>query len=231
VKDHGLTTCLVECAKRVKKDRWREYFGSGVMLFDIEKARKENLTDKSCRYLFTQENYKNLYKGLFFEDQDALNAVCIDNVKLLDEKWNSVVRIVILFPLKIDCVIHYAGPDKPWNSTIYLADLWWEYAEKTPFYSDIIIENMRTIVFHKIFVWSSYFCAILIDWLHLGRFVQNFPIILTYLNFVVKKEKMAAYKHLTKFIRSQSQFYFNSCFSFVRKKSNFKSYDHQTTDL
>ncbi len=56
------------------------YFNSGVMLIDMENWRKENIQEKVMRFL-------NAYQVLC-PDQDALNAVFKDEVKILPYRWN-----------------------------------------------------------------------------------------------------------------------------------------------
>lgn len=56
------------------------YFNSGVMLIDVENWRKENIQEKVMHFL-------NCYHVLC-PDQDALNAVFKDRVKILPYQWN-----------------------------------------------------------------------------------------------------------------------------------------------
>jgi lipopolysaccharide biosynthesis glycosyltransferase len=128
----------VEYAQSVRGNKWREYFNSGVLLFDVKKAMKEDIGNRCLEYLFSRKNDA----GAFAEDQDALNAVCISNLKLMEYKWNAQAFYPEenLIPGKDILIMHYACP-KPWKYNIGFGDLWWKYAEKTPYYRRLVLEK------------------------------------------------------------------------------------------
>ncbi|MDR2107326.1 MAG: glycosyltransferase family 8 protein, partial [Holosporaceae bacterium] len=131
----------------IRGNKWREYFNSGVLLFDVKKAMKEDIGNRCLEYLFFLKNDA----GVFAEDQDALNAVCISNLKLMEYKWNAQAFYPEenLIPGKDVLIRHYMGP-KPWKHNIGFGDLWWKYAEKTPFCKEIISQNRPSIMFDMI---------------------------------------------------------------------------------
>ncbi|MDR2106932.1 MAG: glycosyltransferase family 8 protein [Holosporaceae bacterium] len=140
----------------IRGDKWREYFNSGVLLFDVKKAMKEDIGNRCLEYLFSHKNDD----GKFFEDQDVLNAVCTDNLKLMDWKWNfqAFFPEENLIPGKDVLIRHYVGP-KPWKHNIGFGDLWWKYAEKTPFCKQIISQNRLSIMYYMIFNYVN--CAVI----------------------------------------------------------------------
>ena len=99
-----------------------------------------------------------------FVDQCILNIVCENKVKFLDAKWNvenhlHVWRKDLINELPNDIYqeyennlqqakfLHYTGSEKPWqNPASFNADLWWKYAQKTPFYEEIIYKNAKKYI-------------------------------------------------------------------------------------
>jgi lipopolysaccharide biosynthesis glycosyltransferase len=92
------------------KEKWKkkEYFNAGVLLFDIEKAIKICLTTRCLDYLSAQ----SADQKEFFEDQDALNVVCHDDVKLIDDMWNFSSDSDFVTE-KCVLIIHFMGAPKP----------------------------------------------------------------------------------------------------------------------
>lgn len=103
------------------------YFNSGVMLIDVENWRKENVQEKVMHFL-------NAYHVLC-PDQDALNVVFKDRVKILPYQWNLMWNNMVdpkyikkewqekpdkfadeTFYENLDCpkIIHFSV--KPWAS-------------------------------------------------------------------------------------------------------------------
>ncbi|EAI3822458.1 glycosyltransferase family 8 protein [Campylobacter coli] len=130
------------------------YFNAGVLLFDIDNAQKDNFTKKILQLnAITPKENKILY------DQDILNSYFKGNIKYLDPKWNVLLNVFnamyLLYnfektkffeyenSLKHPYILHFAG-DKPWsNLNVHHANTWWDYAKQTPFYNEIIFENMQ----------------------------------------------------------------------------------------
>lgn len=150
------------------------YFNSGVLLFDLQKYKEENIEEK-CR------EFLNTYKTQF-PDQDALNVACANCVKELPYIYNCFIpkSVYLLFnsttqdkdfylsykeyqeALKNAKVIHLGA--KPWitpykwgllNENFELVEYpyraaWWEYAKETkPFWEELgkikeDIDNLST---------------------------------------------------------------------------------------
>ncbi len=121
---------------------YKKYFNSGVLLFNNKAFRENRIQKKFFQMLEKAEKYR-------FVDQDLLNVCCSGKVKLLDIKWNymwqydSVDEKFLPLPefmpaykqCKSPAIIHYTTAVKPWNSPDKkLADIWWKYAKKSPYY-------------------------------------------------------------------------------------------------
>ena len=129
-----------------------KYFNTGVMLLNLEYMRENNIS----KHLLKMANNKQ-YKIL---EQDILNKYFKTNIKYLDYKWNFPT-LSDLYRKRLEksqeftkklynkvqqnpAIIHWAGGAKPWKyrNTDY-SFLWWDYAQKTPFYEVIIQRNLN----------------------------------------------------------------------------------------
>ena len=116
------------------------YFNSGVMLYNLALQRQDDIVNQLVDYIKTHED--------FYGDQDVLNVVFGDKLKLMSYRNNCIstffeaddldfLSTYFGEPLPKDTfyiyekatVLHYAG-DKPWQSDykpLYLKDLWFKY--------------------------------------------------------------------------------------------------------
>ena len=116
------------------------YFNSGVMLYNLDMQRRDNIVEKLVEYIKTHED--------FYGDQDVLNVVFEDKLKLMSYRYNCISTFFEADDLNFlstyygeplpketfyiyenATVIHYAG-DKPWNQTYkpwFLKELWYRY--------------------------------------------------------------------------------------------------------
>ena len=131
---------------------YKKYFQAGVILFNIPQLRKDDFTNQCLQEL-------KRIKTPRFVDQDVMNAVCKQQVKLLEIKWNVEWHLPFSFKLyerllskedyvsylqsrKDPWLIHFTGP-KPWKTlNQQYSDLFWLYARKTPCYEEIIYKNI-----------------------------------------------------------------------------------------
>lgn len=131
-----------------------KYFNSGVIMFNIQKIPLE-------KYV---EDFTNLLETtvLKYPDQDILNIMFQDKVKFISWKWNFQYHIGFLRKhdyncftkdfredyfdaQKHPCIIHYTSSRKPWHSPQEeLADVFWYYARRCPFYEEILYTNLKT---------------------------------------------------------------------------------------
>lgn len=117
-----------------------KYFNAGVLLLDIEKLNKENIT---------AQFFEALNSGTFFlyQDQCIINFVLNGRISILPHAWNNMV-IEQQDDLK-DCtadgagfIIHWITSNKPWiNPERKFADIWYKMARKTPYY-EVILKRM-----------------------------------------------------------------------------------------
>lgn len=99
------------------------YFNSGVLLFNLDYWRENNITKKLCEFILYQERILN------YPDQDALNILLEHKVLFLDyeynfqqllygdliwlsgSKWNDVWKAK-----KNPAIVHFTSGEKPWHS-------------------------------------------------------------------------------------------------------------------
>lgn len=119
-----------------------DYFNSGVLLLDLEKAR---------RRISMTEVYRRLKQHAYtFSDQDVLNILFDGKVKMLDCRWNYQTCIeenlqsgnphneALYADLKREnpAVIHYIGHTKPWNAEKILGKHYWHYRNQLEGYHE-----------------------------------------------------------------------------------------------
>lgn len=107
----------------------KSYFNAGVILLNLKEMRKDNIQEKTFKFLF--ENYP-----LFYQDQDILNSLFTNKVKFLDRKYNVYYRS--FSDDRPTTILHFARQEKPWN--FYKLnegfELYWKYFKLTPFYNE-----------------------------------------------------------------------------------------------
>ena len=139
--------------KTLKLDK-NKYFSSGIMVFNIEQLSKINLFEKCISVL------KDL-KTPLFPDQDVLNIICNNHTKYIDITYNLQWNIINYYKnietyipqetvkqieeaKKHPKIIHYCGAFKAWKRPdLPYAEYFWHYARKSPFYEEILFENLK----------------------------------------------------------------------------------------
>lgn len=127
-----------------------DYFQAGVLLLNTGEMRQ----------FMSMEQWLEAASDptLIYNDQDVLNRCCEGRVTYLDNAWNVMIdcdgrigRIFSFAPAPVfdaflrargnALVTHYAGFQKPWTMVgCDKAELYWEYARKTPFYERLIAQ-------------------------------------------------------------------------------------------
>ena len=109
-----------------------KYFSAGVLLINAKKYREENIEEKFIALM-------NRFKFRVTQDEDYLNVLCKGKVKWLDVGWNKSAYKTGGFDEKNLKIIHYKINWKPWhyNHVLY-EEYFWECAEKTPLYENIL---------------------------------------------------------------------------------------------
>lgn len=134
-------------------------FNAGVLLFNVSKMREE----------FTFKYLLEFAQGssFQFQDQDALNVLCQDQIKWLEQSWNFMGDEVEGYRGYVETfaprqyyleyqkasqnpkIIHYAGNEKPW---LYpkqeWADEFWNAFVRTPFWYGFVGQRMLDIENH-----------------------------------------------------------------------------------
>lgn len=119
-------------ARVIHKSKWKnsKYINAGMILFDLDKIRKEKIEDKFLE--FTKNNINNIETG----DQDIINFTLKDNIQILPDIWNVQVSGFASRTnyTKYPKIIHFIGSDKPWifASLTYFKDLYFKYLQLTP---------------------------------------------------------------------------------------------------
>ncbi|MEO1772327.1 glycosyltransferase family 8 protein [Candidatus Enterococcus ferrettii] len=119
------------------------YFNSGLMLINVKKWLDENVTRRVLDFI------KNNPEKLKFHDQDALNAILLDQWLPLHPQWNAqsyIMKKEVTHPnptgektyeetRKAPSIIHFSGHVKPWSDefTSPLKGYYLKYARKTAF--------------------------------------------------------------------------------------------------
>jgi len=129
------------------------YFNSGVIMFNIPEIDCQIYKEKFLNCLNIED--------LWTPDQDILNVLFANDVKFLSWKWNFQWHLPIFrkqdfnfFKDDFLCdywsayknpkIIHYTTSRKPWNAPNEdLAELFWMYARQTPYYEEILFNNIK----------------------------------------------------------------------------------------
>ena len=93
--------------------RVQYYFNAGVLLIDLERWRKERISEKALKYLAQHPQTP-------FADQDAINVACDGLWKKLDTRWNFhnnhyKKRIADMMPGDKPVIVHFVTSLKPWK--------------------------------------------------------------------------------------------------------------------
>lgn len=111
-----------------------KYFNAGVLLFNLDKIRKDNIEKKFEEY--TKNEFENIRVG----DQQIINVVCQGKIKEVDSKWNVQSSNFVNRSdyTKSPKIVHYIGRQKPWifGSMNYWKNLYFETLKFTPWKID-----------------------------------------------------------------------------------------------
>ncbi len=116
----GKTWCACEDLGVTKKHLYRigfpnnyKYINSGMLLINLQKLR-ENYTERDIVRLIRENQDK-----LVYPDQDFINLIFKDDIKIISNKYNLVIKDVRFNKLKEKpLIIHYAGSFKPWDDNV-----------------------------------------------------------------------------------------------------------------
>jgi len=86
------------------------YFNSGLLLLNLKRWREKKISSELIQFIKANPD------KLALLDQDALNAVLYNRWLRLDDKWNFTTAHSTKLLLEKAAIIHFTGPEKPWNS-------------------------------------------------------------------------------------------------------------------
>ncbi|MED4876175.1 MULTISPECIES: glycosyltransferase family 8 protein [Geobacillus] len=101
------------------------YFNSGVLLMNLKRWREKNISAELMEFV------KSHGDKLALMDQDALNAVLFNRWLRLDDKWNFTAAHSAKRSSKKAAILHFTGPEKPWNSKSPFAKEYRKYLKKS----------------------------------------------------------------------------------------------------
>lgn len=149
---YDLALCLSEEGRKYVKSvlglEEGKYIQSGFLILNSFLLRKNGVVEKF-------KEFSN--KKLKYQDQDILNLVCKDRIKILPYLCNMTVYNFQLLAEKSSLLtekykavlnnsnsniyaIHYNG-QKPWKGVCVNFDIWWEYYRKSPIYDESFYFN------------------------------------------------------------------------------------------
>lgn len=137
--------------KILKINKPYDYFQAGVILFNLAEFRKTYTVESMLKYAASYD-----WQLL---DQDVLNNLAQGKVKFVDMSWNvmynwrydRIATIIARGPKRLydeylearkhPRIVHYAGPDKPWNNPhVDFADQFWKYCKISGYYEQTIAQ-------------------------------------------------------------------------------------------
>lgn len=110
---------------------YEQYFNAGILIMNLKKLREINF----------QQKFLTILSKVTFDvaqDQDYLNAICNNNVKIVERGWNAMPVPGTELPKEKLYLIHYNLSFKPWHiDNVMYEQYFWEYAKKAPYYDQI----------------------------------------------------------------------------------------------
>lgn len=136
------------------------YFNAGVLLFNV-KLMKQYYNTTQLLSIASSDNYR-------WFDQDILNMICKNKVKILDNRWNVICHMKglsypeqntpeeyykkYLMALSDPWIIHYAGRVLPcYCPNVMNSEYFWYIARKSPFFYIIIYKYIISVFVNAIF--------------------------------------------------------------------------------
>jgi lipopolysaccharide biosynthesis glycosyltransferase len=86
------------------------YFNSGMMLMNLTKWRRDDLTAKTLRLVKENPDWP-------YNDQHALNVALNNDVKFVPKEWNVQTQCLLNTPTIEPIIVHFTGFEKPWHQT------------------------------------------------------------------------------------------------------------------
>lgn len=130
------------------------YFQAGVLILNLDSCRKNNLLKKGVAFFNYIEKPLN-------QDQDILNFIAKEKVKIINQKWNFQWHLrngeygsLKYLPYETFAnlqevfddfyIIHYCSNTRPWTSPDEInACYFWDVARQTVFYEELLYANLN----------------------------------------------------------------------------------------
>ena len=141
-----------------------DMFNSGVMIWNIDKCKKDKVLEKCLGKLAEIKNPKMV-------DQCIMNSVANGNhIYWLSPYWNVSWNIGIdlsdcfnesyntaLHYTENPYILHFTSPVKPWNEPWRdHAEVFWKYARKTPLYEKLLSKSCLLLYSNSIISFDNY---------------------------------------------------------------------------
>lgn len=153
---------------KIYDTNYRNFINSGVLLINLKLWREEKISTKLLD--ITKKNGNNFPFG----DQEAINIVCSEKIKLVALSWNVQetffeINNLLCHPLKKQIIkafknikiIHYTSIKKPWISYTPLRSYFVKYSKFAPFdYSTDLLFRLK-ILSEFVIYWILSFCFLL----------------------------------------------------------------------
>ena len=130
----GLTFLRINYEKKLGIPSMDRYINSGVLLINIKQLIQDGLCDK-----LEEAGHRS---DFLHNDQDAINAVCYEGIKLIPLKYNAMRQLLYHNNRYLSkkygkaeateakenpFIIHFIDHQKPWShKTILMANKWWD---------------------------------------------------------------------------------------------------------
>ena len=162
----------------LKIEKPYSYFQAGVILFNLVEFRKSYTTEEMLRFAAS-----NRWELL---DQDVLNYLAQGRYKAVDMAWNvmtdwrriRIPEIIARGPKYLydeymaayaaPKIIHYAGPDKPWQQPYAdYAEYFWKYARMSNYY-EVLMQRLaiQTVFENRVPSLKERLHNKIMDWLY-----------------------------------------------------------------
>ena len=140
------------------------YVNTGVTLINLDLWRKNNIEQKIFE---CSQKYRDLLK---FPDQDILNIVLTNKIKILENRYNAdcnhnyFIEEERVKAFSNPIILHWVGKNKPWKYFfVKSAEIYYKYAKLSPYYEEIMnnVETDIPIIFASDNKYMKYFLVAL----------------------------------------------------------------------
>lgn len=126
-----------------------KYINIDIMIMNLDKLRSTNiLPEKAFEFIYK-------YPSVPMWEQDILNYLFQGDIYILSPRYNIIASFgeehidgILEIENKSDYILHYAGPDKPWDEYNGKYDMeYWYYLSLTPWGKDDRVYDYISTVF------------------------------------------------------------------------------------